>query len=155
MGLFGGFFSKLLFWKNATAEEIEKAEINFSPEEEEVSGLNFKTAIDAHSQWKVRLSTYIRGSSTEELKVENIEVDNKCVLGKWIHGEGGEKYGNDIEELKKVHAHFHKEAGFVLKTYLTGNKDGALKQLEAGDYAKYSVEVKRILMQLYLRLKDK
>ena len=36
----------------------------------EVAGLNFKTAVDAHMKWKVRLESYISGTSTEQLKVE-------------------------------------------------------------------------------------
>lgn len=153
MGLFD-FFKKLVFWKNASDAEIEKTEINFSPDEEEIAGLNFKTAIEAHSQWKVRLSVYLRGGRNEELKVENIEVDNKCILGKWIYGEGGEKYGSELDEIKKVHAHFHKEAGVVLSTYLNGDKDKATMLLNEGDYAKHSANIKRILMQLYIKLKN-
>ena len=35
----------------------------------ELAGLNFKTAIDAHLKWKVRLESYINGTSTEQLNV--------------------------------------------------------------------------------------
>jgi hypothetical protein len=36
----------------------------------ELAGLNFKTAVDAHMKWKVRLESYIGGTSTEQLKVD-------------------------------------------------------------------------------------
>ena len=38
-------------------------DLAFEPGKEEVAGLNFKTAIDAHMKWKQRLKAVIEGSS--------------------------------------------------------------------------------------------
>ena len=64
----------------------------------ELAGLNFKTAVDAHMKWKVRLESYIGGTSTEQLKVEVVSRDDQCPLGKWIYDKGGEKFGRILQK---------------------------------------------------------
>lgn len=54
------------------------------PDEEgsaELAGLDFKTAIDAHMKWKVRLEAVIDGRSEETLEVAVVSCDNRCTLG--------------------------------------------------------------------------
>lgn len=153
MGLFDWLKKKVF---GITDEQAEKIDVNtIISSEEDLHGLNFKGAIDAHVKWKQRLESFIKGESDEKLEIENIFIDNKCVLGKWIYGDGGKLCGNDLDELKKTHASFHRNAGLVLSTALEGNKDKALEMLEKGDYASYSNKVKKQLLQLYVKLIDK
>ncbi|MDR3395099.1 MAG: CZB domain-containing protein, partial [Parasulfuritortus sp.] len=48
-----------------------------------LAGLNFKTAIDAHMKWKVRLESCLSDDNKESLQVEVVSRDDQCVLGKW------------------------------------------------------------------------
>lgn len=77
--------------------------------------MNFDEAIRAHSDWKIKLSNYLRNPDGS-LKSVDVEPDNKCPLGQWIHGEGA-KYSalSEYETLKSEHAKFHKEAATVIR----------------------------------------
>ncbi|MFH1869187.1 MAG: CZB domain-containing protein [Pseudomonadota bacterium] len=122
----------------------------------EVAGLNFKTAVDAHMKWKVRLDAYINGTSTEELKVEVISRDDQCPLGKWIYDMGGEKFGysETFFDMKAHHAHFHRCAGDVLAAAQSGDTAGATKLLQGGDYIKASERVKMLLARMFILASD-
>ena len=118
----------------------------------ELAGLNFKTAIDAHMKWKVRLESYINGTSDEDLKVEVICRDDQCPLGKWIYDKGGEQFGysETFVDVKSHHAHFHRCAGAVLETAQNGDKEAALKLLRGGEYVKTSERVKMLLARMFI-----
>lgn len=153
MGIFSWIKKNIFGMSDKEAETIDINSI-ITQGQEELNGLNFKGAIDAHVKWKQRLESFIKGESEEKLKVEDIYVDNKCVLGKWIYGDGGKLCGDDINELKETHAAFHRNAGLVLSESLEGNKDKALNLLNEGDYATYSNRVKKLLLQLYVKMSD-
>lgn len=118
----------------------------------ELGGLNFKTAIDAHLKWKVRLESYIAGTSTEKLDVAVVSRDDQCPLGKWIYDKGGEKYGfsETFFDMKAHHAHFHRCAGSVLSAAQSGDAATALKLLHGGDYLKASERVKMLLARMFM-----
>lgn len=118
----------------------------------EIAGLNFKTAVDAHMKWKVRLESYINGTSTEQLKVEVVSRDDQCPLGKWIYDQGGEKFGysETFFDMKVHHAMFHRCAGKVLTAAQAGDGLGATRLLNAGDYVKASERVKMLLARLFV-----
>lgn len=153
MGIFGWIKKNIFGISDKEAETIDINSI-ISQGNEEINGLNFKGAIDAHVKWKQRLDSFIKNESDEVLKVEDIQVDNKCVLGKWIYGDGGNLCGSQIDELKECHAMFHKNAGLVLSEALSGNKEKALTMLNEGDYANCSNRVKKLLLQLYVKMAD-
>lgn len=119
---------------------------------EELAGLNFKTAIDAHMKWKLRLEHYINGTSTEDLKVDVVCKDNLCPLGKWIYDKGGEKFGysETFSEMKDSHTGFHRSAGSVLAAAQANDTGGALKLLHSGDYVRASERVKMLLARLFV-----
>lgn len=118
----------------------------------ELAGLNFKTAVDAHMKWKVRLESYIAGTSTEQLKVEVVSRDDQCPLGKWIYDKGGEKFGfsETFFDVKAHHAHFHRCAGSVLSAAQAGDTETALRLLRGGDYVKASERVKMLLARMFV-----
>lgn len=77
--------------------------------------MDFDQAIAAHSAWKSKLKAYFKNPDGS-LKAADVEVDNKCALGQWIHGEGARfsscaAYGT----LKKEHDRFHKVAGALVR----------------------------------------
>jgi len=123
----------------------------------EAGGLNFMTAIDAHMKWKTRLENYINGTSDEDLRVEVIACDDKCPLGQWLHGPGGQAYGTiqTFDDMKAMHAHFHTCAGDVLATAQRGRKDEALRMLDHGEYVRASERLKMQLAKLYVYISER
>lgn len=127
-----------------------------NPEAGVIAGLNFKSAIDAHMKWKVRLERCINDNNEEKLKVDLVSRDDQCPLGMWIHGPGGQRFGNlrEFQEMKMEHARFHLCAGDVLTCCLAGDKEGASEKLRSGDYTRASERVKLHLARLYVQVSD-
>jgi methyl-accepting chemotaxis protein len=77
--------------------------------------MDFDAAVRSHSEWKLKLSTYITkpdGSLTAAV----IRVDNRCALGQWIYGEAAAH--SDLPEfadLKTKHARFHLVAAKIVE----------------------------------------
>jgi len=82
--------------------------------------MDFDEAIRAHSSWKLKLSNYLR-TPDKSIDIATLEVDNKCPLGCWVHGEGT-KYASSPEfvTLKAEHAKFHKAAAAVARKAESG-----------------------------------
>lgn len=77
--------------------------------------MDFNQAIQAHAQWKMKLQVYL-GKPNGSLKSAEVEPDNKCALGQWIHGEGSKFQAlNEFSILKSEHAKFHKAAATIIK----------------------------------------
>jgi hypothetical protein len=76
--------------------------------------MDFDAAIKAHSDWKMKLRTYLRNPD-KTLRGAEICLDNKCDLGRWIHTDGA-KYASypEFRELKVTHAQFHRAAGAIV-----------------------------------------
>ncbi len=148
MGLID-WFKRLLSGADGAAPAIDEAAAD-------LGGLNFKTAIEAHIKWKARLEDYIQGRSQEDLQVEVVRRDDQCLLGKWIHGSGGERYGavEAFAEMQEAHADFHRYAGMVLAAAQAGDKINALAMLQHGAYVRASERVKMLLARLYVRLDE-
>lgn len=97
--------------------------MNHQVREEVRREINFYEAMEAHLAWKRRLTDYLQGASTEDLQPQHICQDNRCVLGKWIHGAGKARFGEiDIfKQLTEVHAKFHYHTSKVVEMHLAGN----------------------------------
>jgi hypothetical protein len=83
--------------------------------------MNFDQAIAAHSAWKQKLADYL-AKHDGSLKHAEITLDNKCLLGQWIYGEGSQ-YSNlaEYSALKAEHARFHKAASEVVRKADSGH----------------------------------
>ena len=148
------WFKSVMNGGNQSATTASSTSVN-APDNDagaEIAGLNFKTAIDAHMKWKLRLDDYIKGASAETLEVAVVCRDDQCPLGKWIHDKGGEKFGysETFFDIKAHHALFHRAAGDVLGTAQAGDKTQALKLLNSGDYVKASERVKMLLARMFV-----
>lgn len=77
--------------------------------------MNANDAILAHSRWKTLLTTYLQ-KPDNSINVGDLQVDNKCDLGRWIHTEGS-KFAAlpEYAALKASHAKFHQAAAGVVK----------------------------------------
>ncbi len=124
--------------------------------DETQAGLNFMNAIEAHVRWKIRLEAYINKTGEEQLDAGVVGADDQCVLGKWLHGHGDEKFGEHplFPDLKTTHAHFHRCAGDIIRTVDAGDPEAARKLLMQGDYARYSHRIKSELARMSLELES-
>ncbi len=119
--------------------------------DEVIAGLNFKTALESHLGWKVRLMSVIDGSSEETIDLRIVSCDDQCTLGKWLHGEGAVQFGEQMgfQNVVAAHAHFHRCAGHALTLALDGKNKEAVAEVSGGAFAKASLEVSRYLMRLW------
>jgi len=75
--------------------------------------MDIDNALAKHSEWKVKLRSAILKQET--LDAATISKDNRCELGKWLHGEAKIKFAEltSYSECLAKHAAFHTEAGKV------------------------------------------
>ena len=110
----------------------------------EVGDMNFTGAIQAHSNWKLRLVAQCRGTSSENIDVQMLAKDNACELGKWIHGLG-QQYASDprFKQLINLHAAFHKSAAAIAQMIGSGagHRSGSPHTLPESEFGRLSVGV--------------
>jgi hypothetical protein len=135
-----GFFSDLLGF-GESEKTIIKDEINIME------------AINAHIRWKIRLESYLNGTSEEKLDVKTVSRDDQCVLGKWIHGDAVKHFRDDegLTALRDHHAEFHVIAGEVVSK-VQANDRAAAEKLLRGEYMNASRIVVRDLTELNKQL---
>ena len=116
---------------------------------ESTGSLNIDVAISAHENWKLRLQAYLDGKSSEAFEPDVICFDNRCDLGKWIHGPGRERLGKypGFTALVDNHKMFHYAASNVVSLDQAGKKDDARKMLD-GQFSHFSGQVVGILKAL-------
>jgi Chemoreceptor zinc-binding domain len=98
--------------------------------------MNFDDAVRAHSEWKIKLTDYIKHPD-HSLKASEVSVDNRCSLGQWIYGDG-EKYSTlpEFSKLKNEHQRFHKAAAAVITKADSGKDQTA--EIALGSKSEYS-----------------
>jgi len=107
-------------------------------------------AIAAHGQWKVRLRQAI-DTGKSEWSIDQVKVDDQCVLGQWIYGDAVARFPGDplVQEIRELHRQFHQEAAKVLSLALMGRKADAERLMEQGSaYARISGSLVRALQKL-------
>ncbi|QIL68963.1 hypothetical protein G7048_00275 [Diaphorobacter sp. HDW4B] len=124
--------------------------------DQSAGGLDFASAIQAHRNWKNRLSQYLSDESNEQLNYRVICRDDQCVLGKWINGRGADDFGHlpSFGELKVSHGQFHLAAGRIVQLHDGKQTDEAQQLLRHGDYSRYSIKVMGLLSSLYVEVTD-
>jgi hypothetical protein len=120
-----GLFEKeveLEKWLDIEAEVMFVPTVQPEVTIEELSGLNLKQVLDAHTAWKERLIKILNGTCEETPDIAVVSQDDKCLLGKWLYSEGNALYGHlpEYESARKVHAEFHVCAGEVLEQHRLG-----------------------------------
>jgi len=114
--------------------------------------MDFDAAMQAHANWKVKLTAYAGGISSEKLDAVATAKDNACALGQWLHGDGKAVMAGRAEyrELVTAHADFHRQAATLVTLIDRGQAAQANAQL--GDtkstYREASSKVIGILMKL-------
>ena len=110
-------------------------------------------AIATHGQWKIRLRQAV-DTGKSEWTVDQVKVDDQCVLGQWIYGDAMKRFAGDplVQQVRDLHRQFHAEAANVLELALAGRRAEAAAQLEMGSpYARLSAALVRALQQLGAR----
>ena len=93
--------------------------------------MDFSEAANAHRDWKIRLRTYVNGGG-EPLDELEVRRDDACDLGRWLHARPAEERGAVHLELMAVHARFHQCAGDVVATVQRGQREQAVRMMDAG-----------------------
>lgn len=88
--------------------------------------------IGAHGMWKQRLVSAIKTGQSEWTPAIVCQ-DNQCEFGKWLYAcSPQEKSSPHFNEVKNLHAQFHKEAADVLTMALAKKQDEASKAIDLG-----------------------
>lgn len=117
-----------------------------------IAEVTLKTAIDAHLRWKDGLENYVHGVGDERLTLDAVAADDRCLLGKWIHGPGQECFGQSeiFHDLVEAHARFHCHAAGIVASMQQADVADAMERMQVGDYPRTSAEVKLLLARLYV-----
>jgi methyl-accepting chemotaxis protein len=111
--------------------------------------MDLDNAIGKHAEWKLKFRSAI--SKQETMETQTIAKDNCCDLGKWLHGEGKQKFGklSSYNGCLTKHAAFHVEAGKVAVAINAKQYAEAEAMLNAGTiYAATSNAVGTAIMRL-------
>ena len=111
--------------------------------------MNFDEAIQAHANWKMKLSAYIR-KPDRSVDAGVLAKDNVCALGKWIYAEGVAFSAlPEYQELKNSHALFHQAASSIVKKADSGESVSDEVALGAqSEYNKHSTKVVQSIMKM-------
>ena len=151
-----GFFSRLFRWDDNAVPANQPNEgppselgLDATTAQAVLAELDIDTAISAHENWSARLHAVIKGTSTEQLRPDVICQDNRCALGQWLYGPGGQRLGKypAFTVLVARHKHFHLEASTVLQLAQSGEQAKAEQKLNAG-YRHASNQVILLLKEL-------
>lgn len=107
------------------SERIEKIDKNYQSLLQELKitvtkkekAFDFEAAKKAHIDWKMKLTKYLENPDGS-LEVAKVKVDNACILGKWLYGDGEKFREHDkalFDHLKESHKEFHKCAASVIE----------------------------------------
>jgi hypothetical protein len=107
-------------------------------------------AMNAHSNWKMRLMDYLDGNSDEILQTRTICVDNLCELGIWIHGQGQKRFGEYplFQQLVAEHAKFHHCAAKVVEARHADN-EALAHMILTGEFTEQSRKTVKCIAKLH------
>ena len=111
--------------------------------------MNFDEAITVHSNWKMKLSRYL-AKPDGSLDPNDVGLDGKCDLGKWIGGESA-KYSKlaQFGAMQQQHNGFHKAATQVVRQADAGENVTAEVALGAkSEFAQTSSAVVQAIMAM-------
>lgn len=116
--------------------------------------MDFDEAVRAHSDWKMKLAMYLR-KRDGSFKPDEVCQDNRCVMGKWIHGEGRAAFGSrpSFGALRDKHARFHREAAEVVRCADAGQSVSEEVAIGANSaFARASAEVVDAVRKIKLEI---
>lgn len=106
-------------------------------------------AIEAHEAWKDRLRVLVEAGRLDR-PVEDFAADDRCALGRWIHGDAIGPREREAPEFRRVHAchaRFHMTAGRIAELVAAGRAAEAAHLLvEKGVFTQASIDLLDALM---------
>jgi len=89
--------------------------------------LDFSLAVGKHLAWKSRLRRFLKGE--EMLTEAQLTSHRECDLGRWIYGDGMDRYGHfkEMKEMEQGHARMHE----TIKNVVRLKEAGQLEQIKA------------------------
>lgn len=110
--------------------------------------LTINEAIDSHLKWKQQLLHYLSHVDWS-LKPEDVILDNKCALGKWIYNTSNPFYNNiKFQSLKEVHKLFHEQTSDIIRKIHAGHDMSGIILDPEGEYSLLSNQVVKFLKDL-------
>jgi len=77
--------------------------------------MDFDQAVGSHSKWKRKLRDAL-AKRDRSLRPAEVRLDDQCVLGQWIYGQGARNSGlPEFTKLKYEHARFHQVAAELVE----------------------------------------
>ena len=124
-------------------------------DDEELSGLNLNSALDAHRAWQHHLHKMVVGDDMEQADAGAVGRSDLCTLGQWLYGHDSQSYRlfAEYNELVKSHAKFHLCASAVLIAYREGNRDEGLRILN-DNLERLSHQVRQDISRLFTKAKN-
>ncbi|WP_079435401.1 CZB domain-containing protein [Zoogloea sp. LCSB751] len=108
-------------------------------------------AIEAHMRWKARLEARLFGAKKDLIAADQVFLDKRSTLGRWLYGRGQERFGtlDTFSELRRHHAEFHRYAGQAVLAFNAGQRDEAIRMVTGGDYARASQRLRQTITRLF------
>ena len=115
--------------------------------------MDFDVAVCTHSKWKRKLRQCL-AKHDHTLSPTDVSLDDKCVLGQWIHGEGA-SYSSfpEYTKLKYEHARFHMVAAELVRKANSGDSvDAEMEPCANSEFSTSSSAIVIALMAMKKRL---
>jgi methyl-accepting chemotaxis protein len=95
------------------------------------SGFDFDRAMANHVVWKARLRAQLAGHL--RLAAADIPDARQCSLGRWYHGDGGQRYGQlpAMREIDAPHQEFHRQLLRTVQAHEAGKEQEARQAFAA------------------------
>lgn len=93
--------------------------------------IDIDAAIASHEGWRLQLQDMVNGRSQEVMQPERICHDDRCDLGRWLHGTGRVRLGHypAFDMLVARHKYFHLQAAEVVSRFQAGEQQRAVQLL--------------------------
>jgi hypothetical protein len=102
----------------------------------------------AHRTWKSRLAAAVNAGAAA-VTVEDAIDDDRCTIGKWLHGTPDLERRPPLQQIAVLHERFHREASTALKLALAARNDEAREVMDSSSaYARTSADLTRALRSL-------
>jgi Chemoreceptor zinc-binding domain len=144
--MLNGLFTRLIQRFGTTAPE--------APEDDALNRLlDLLAAQAAHDHWKIRFEGQLGGLTDAGMQPEDICFDDRCVLGRWLQGDGKASVGHlpAFRQLVDGHRSFHHAASNLLSLQRSG-RIHEMNRLHHGAYTTSASAVARSFMALRRQL---
>lgn len=154
-----GFFSRFFKFKEQDsgvaettwAMEDNGSELVLDPEYAAtlLNEIDLDAALTSHTEWRFHLEDVVHGRAMDNLEPDRVCRDDRCNLGRWLHGPGRERLGHypAFTMLVARHRYFHQQAATVAGLLKAGELQKA-QQLMGGSCRHASNQVIFLLKEL-------